>query len=169
MLLLGNIFSLIGSCFLVYSGYVRGIKKTIIIQTLQSIFFCLCNLVLNGISGVITNILTITKNILGYNEKYNNFCKVLFISLQIILCIIFNNLGFIGWLPAIAGCIHTLILDTKDERLLKLAILSISILWCIHDGTIGNIVGFIFNFATIISCFIYLRKLTMSATIKEAV
>ena len=80
------------------------------------------NIILGGITGVIINSLSLLRNILTSIGKLNNIFKYGILLLIVILTIIFNNLGFIGYLPLIGTVIFTIFIDSKDRFKFKMSL-----------------------------------------------
>ena len=66
IIVIGNIISLMASAIMVLANYAKDKKNIIKLQTIQVGLFILCNLVLNGITGVIINTANLVRNILCY-------------------------------------------------------------------------------------------------------
>ena len=60
-IIIGNIIALIASLLMVYTGLLRKKEKFIYIQTFQMLLLAISNLVLGGITGIITNSIAIYK------------------------------------------------------------------------------------------------------------
>lgn len=158
-IIIGNIIALIGSLLMVYSGLVKKKKMIIYIQTVQMLMFVLSNMILGGITGVITNIFGCIRNILCYKNKLNNSKKIILILITIAFSLSFNNLGFIGLLPLISTVTYTLLIDLKDVLKFKILVISTTILWYIYDIYIQSYTSAIFDFMTIITNSIAIYKL----------
>jgi len=102
MIIVGNILALLASIFMVITGLIKNKKKIIYIQSIQIFLFILSNAVLGGITGVIINLVSFIRNILCYKDVFNLKVKIFLISVSIILSLLFNNLGIIGFLPLIS-------------------------------------------------------------------
>jgi len=92
MILLGNIIALMASIFMVIAGLLKDRKRIIYVQSIQIFLFILSNAVLGGITGVITNLISLIRNILCYKDKFNIKVKIILIAISIIFSLLFNNL-----------------------------------------------------------------------------
>ena len=113
--LIANIIALIGSIFMVVASYSKINKRSVIYQSIQIFAFIISNIILGGITGIIINSLSLLRNLLTSIGKLNNIFKYGILLLIVILTIIFNNLGFIGYLPLIGTVIFTIFIDSKDR------------------------------------------------------
>lgn len=153
-LILGNIIALIAASLSVVIGIIKSKKKVLFTQTIQYITYATADFLLGGITGAITNLIGIFRNVLCYKEKLNKIMIILIILISTILTLIFNNLGFIGLLPLFNNIVYTLFINVKDELKFKILILTQMILWLIYDLTINSYTSAIFEVITIISCVI---------------
>ena len=158
-LIIGNIIALIGSLLMVYSGIIKDKKKILFVQSIQILLFIISNLVLGGITGAIINLIGFIRNLLCYYDKYNNLEKIIITIVSIILTIVFNNLGIIGYLPLIAIVAYNLFMTTKNIYFFKYLILFTMVMWSIYDFTIKSYTSFAFDLFTIIANIISLLSL----------
>ena len=158
-LIIGNIIALIGSLLMVYSGIIKDKKKILFVQSIQILLFIISNLVLGGITGAIINLIGFIRNLLCYYDKYNNLEKIIITIASIILTIVFNNLGIIGYLPLIAIVAYNLFMTTKNIYFFKYLILFTMVMWSIYDFTIKSYTSFAFDLFTIIANIISLLSL----------
>ena len=150
-IIIGNIICLAGSAVMVAVGFLKGRKKILAGQCLQYLILGGGNLVLGGISGAIADGVSIVRNLLSLKIQFNWILKVIFIGIQVALTAIFNNAGFVGWLPTLAACIFTWCVDTKNEILLKLLIILAQVMWAVYDLYFKNFSTMAFDIATVIS------------------
>ena len=66
VIIIGNIIALTASLLMVYSGLLKKAKDVVYIQSIQIALFVVSNLVLGGISGAISNLLSLIRNIIFY-------------------------------------------------------------------------------------------------------
>ena len=153
-IILGNIIALVAASISIIIGIIKSKKKILYIQTIQYITYAIADFILGGITGAISNLISIFRNVLCYKEKLNKVMVILIILLSTVLTLMFNNLGFIGLLPLFNNIIYTLFINIKDEFKFKILILIQMILWLIYDLTIKAYTSAIFEVITIISCII---------------
>lgn len=150
-LILGNIFGLIGSLFLVGIGFIKTKKKTLIAQCFQCGFFALGNLVLGGYTGMVTNLVNIIRNLYSFWLPFNIPAKIVFILIQVVIGLKVNTLGAIGLLPIIACVLFTWFLDTKSDRTMKIIVMSTTLMWTFYDFVIKNYTAVAFDVSSIIT------------------
>ncbi|MBQ2836418.1 MAG: YgjV family protein [Clostridia bacterium] len=161
-IIIGNIIALLASLLMVYTGLLRKKEKFIYIQTFQMLLLAISNLILGGITGVITNIFGCIRNILCYKNKLKNTEKIILVVITSVFSLCFNNLGFIGILPLISTVTYTLLIDLKDVVKFKILVILTVILWFIYDIYIQSYTSAIFDFMTIITNTIAIYKLHYS-------
>lgn len=145
-LLLANIIALIGSLFMVVASYVKSDKLCIMLQSVQIFMFVISNILLKGITGVIINALSLVRNILTYKRKLTKLLKYGLLTLIVVLSIIFNNLGIIGYLPLIGTVIFTIFIDSKDNFKFRLSLTFSVFMWLIYDVYIMSYSSAVFDF-----------------------
>ena len=150
-LILGNAVALVGSILMICIGFIRGKKKILAAQSVMFAIMALGNLILGGFTGVLTNAISIFRNLWNFKLRYTWPVKVFFILIQAIIALRVNNLGLIGWLPVIAAGAFTWFLDVKSDLELKILIATTQIPWLIYDIYILNISASIFDIMAIIT------------------
>jgi len=151
-IVIGNMISFIGAGLMVLIGFLKDQKKILAAQDLQFAIMGVSNLILGGISGVISNLLSIARNVLFQKTgKLSMKTKVLFILLQALLTAYFNKSGAIGWLPVIAAAAFTFVMDSEDPTVLKISIIFGQALWAVFDITFSNYVSCFFDILTILT------------------
>lgn len=158
-IIIANIVALIGSIFMILANYASDEKRCVLLQSIQIFMFIISNILLRGITGIIINTLSLIRNILTYKQKFNTYIKYFILLLIVILSIIFNNLGIIGYLPLTGTVVFTIFIDSKNNYLFRLS-LSFSVLaWLIYDIYIMSYTSAIFDFLSIIGGIIAIIKL----------
>lgn len=148
--LIGNLFSLIGCTLMVLVGLIRKRKTILAVQCIQFSFQAVANIVLGGVSGFIANIISIVKNLVFFKGKQSLILKIAFVAAQIILSLGHLN-SLVQWFPIFAAAIFTWFLDTKNETVLKGAIISAQVLWLIYDLVHLNYTGALFDIFAVVS------------------
>lgn len=154
MVILGNIISLIGSLFMVYSGILKKKSQILLCQCIEYILFVITNIILGGIPGAIINFFAMVGTLLGYKNKLNIVTKIILIILIAILVIKFNNLGIMGYASLIAMIIYFCVIDLKNVFTYKIFLIVIMLLWVVYDYSIKSYVSVVFNIVTIITIII---------------
>lgn len=150
-LLIGNIISTVGAVIMIGTGFIKRKNNILLAQCVMFGFMGTGNLVLGGTTGFIANAVGILRNLLCIKWKYTVWMKLAFMAVQIALSASVNNLGLIGWIPVVAVCTYTWMLDTKNEVVLKTVIIVTQLMWCVYDFTICNYASFLCDVFTVIS------------------
>lgn len=149
--LLGNIVALIGSALMVAGGFVKRRERILPLQCLQFSFQCAANFILGAVTGGISNIVNIIRNVVFYRYKSSVPLKIAFIVLLAALSFFTADGGFLGWIPVIASAVFTWCIDSKNETVLKCSIIVGQVLWVIYDLSYKNYVSVTFDALTIAS------------------
>ena len=150
-LLIGNAVSMIGCLIMVLIGFLKRNNHILMAQCAQCLFMGAGNLILGGVSGFISNVVTIFRNLVVLKLNDTVFLKVFFILLQLILSWSSLTAGFISWLPLIAAALFTWCMDTKSAVKLKIVILCTQVMWLAYDLYFRNYVASAFDVMTMVS------------------
>lgn len=151
LIIIGNIIAFIGALFMVFLGFIKDKKKVLILQCVQFLIMGLGNLVLGGLTGLLTNLVSMCRNLWSFKFKYTWPIKIVFILVQAVLALYVNNLGLIGWLPVIAASAFTWFLDIKSDHGLKILIITTQIPWLIYDLFILNFSAATFDILSMVT------------------
>lgn len=158
MIILGNIIALIASILMVYTGLLKDKKLIVYLQTIQIGLSVVSNIVLGGITGAIINFLGMIRNILCYKNKLGIIEKIIISILAVGLSICFNNLGIVGYTPALSTVVYIWCMTTKDIKKFKLLIIFTMFVWFIYDVYIKNYSAATFDFLTLFANFVTLNR-----------
>ncbi|MBR1605678.1 MAG: YgjV family protein [Alphaproteobacteria bacterium] len=136
-LILGNIFSLLAVICLGISVLKKNKKSLIGWQILDTVFCVASTFVLQSYSAVVTNSVSLARNIVAYYNQLSRFMAFVFSLLIVIVGLYLNNRGVIGYLPIIASVQYTICLYiTKNEQQMRWALVFNLWFWLIHDAYI---------------------------------
>lgn len=144
-LLIGNILCFIAATIMMLMGMIKDRIKFIEAQSMMNVVYIAGYAFLKGTSGVIVNVVTLTRNIICLKWKMTTPIKLVFIIGQIILGIIFGNSGIIAWFPVIACSIFTWYMDCEDAVKLRCVIVGTQMLFMVYDWTVKAYTGFAFD------------------------
>ncbi len=150
---LGNVFSLIATCFTFLTS-VRTKKRDMIISDVGTAFFyTIADLVLKGYSGVVQNIVGLIRDIVALFLPGNKYIGWILIGCGIGFGVYFNNLGWVGLLPVAACCFYSICIlnNNPDGKRLKIALIIQALSYAVYSAVLLNIVGVITNLATAIT------------------
>ncbi len=151
IILIGNIITFIGALMMIGIGFIKSKKNIIIAQCGQFAVMGIGNLVLGGVTGFITNIVSIVRNMFCLKWQFTTPVKIFFIVIQIAISASVNKSGLIGWLPIAATCIFTWFLDTENDILLKWIIIITVAMWIVYDLSLFNFSSAFFDVMSMIS------------------
>ena len=160
VIVLANLISLIGCILMVVIGLFKDRKHILKAQCAQWFIMGVSNLMLGGVTGFISNMVSIVRNVYTLKKDLTKPVKLGFILLQIVISAAFNQSGMLGWLPIIAAVALTMFVDVKDERVLKLALIFGQSLWTVFDFSLMNYTAFAFDLVTIVSTVVGIRRLS---------
>ena len=159
MLLLGNIAALIGCAMMVAIGLVKKKEQILTAQCIQFAFMGLGNLALGATAGVISNAVSIVRNLVFARVRSTTALKTGFILIQAALTLMTSGTALIEWLPVTAVVVYTWFLDLKNDVAFKLMIIGCQVLWTVYDLHYRNYVAFAFDLLTIVSTVIGIYRI----------
>lgn len=151
MLVLGNAVALIGCTLMVLVGFLKKKKQILAVQCFQFGFLAIGNLILGGLTGFISGMVSIVRNLVFARTGGSARWKIAFILIQTVLTFLPGWPGFLGCLPLISGMILTWFIDLKSEVQFKIALIVAQFTWVIYDWNYCNYVAFTFDLFTILS------------------
>ena len=142
-LIVGNGCSLLATVTDTVSSTRKTAKGVLLSQTASQVFYCVGAIVLGGYTAAVQNGVSIVRNLLAISGKSYKWIEWLLVILGVVLGIVFNTLGLMGWLPIIAGTEYSLAVFRfkNDERKLKWAFALCIGLYTIFNFAIQNYVG----------------------------
>lgn len=149
--IIANVIDFIAAAIQIGSGAVKKKSKILVIQIFQMLLQGISMLLLGGITGAISNVLSIFRNYLCYREKLNNYWKAAFIVASVAMTIIFNKQGLLGVIPAFVTVVYIIFMDIKDPIKFKLLVTLSFIPWMIYHFFLKSYTGAIFDAATVVT------------------
>lgn len=169
--LIGNIVSFIGASLMVAIGFMKKRELILTMQCLQFGILGIANLILGGVTGFVSGLISIVRNLICRKRALTWPLKAGIMGVQILISLLVNQMGFVGWLPVIAACYYTWKIDVKSEEELKVVIIIMQAIWLVYDLLLQNYTSFCFDAFTIISNaigFFQLRKKARLAAVAGA-
>lgn len=134
MSVIANIFSAIGTFFLIYSTFSKKKDKMVWMQVLDSGFNSLGCLFIGSYSGAMTNFISMVRNMIDVKGRMTNVLSYIIALVCLILGLLVNINGIVGLLPPIASVEYTILLARcKTAQSLRFALAINIALWLIHD------------------------------------
>jgi len=157
-----NIIDLLAACVQVGSGSIKKKSKILVVQILQLLMQAVSMLLLGGVTGAVSNVLSCYRNYLCYKEKLNTFWKTVLIAASIALTILLNEQGLWGIIPAAVCTVFILFMDVKDPIKFKLLVTLTFVPWMVYHFFLKSYVGAVFDAATIAT-----NTITLCSMIKQ--
>lgn len=150
-ILIANAIALAASCIMVGSGLIRDKRRILLAQCAQFGLNAVSNLLLGGVSGSISNIIGIVRNLCSVRGDISLALKIAFCLFQSALTVMVSRGGALEILPVLATCVFTFALNTKSVVFLKGVIALGQAMWLVYDFSLKNYVAFAFDAFTICS------------------
>lgn len=145
LILIGNALSLVGAVVMLCIGFIRKKEHVLLAQCVQCSFMGMGNLALGGVTGMITCLATVLRNLVSFKLAFTLPYKLAFCLFQILFCLFINQEGLIGWLPVLAACVFTFYLDTDSDFVMKVVCFVTLIMWLIYDMQHQNLASSVFD------------------------
>ena len=157
-----NIIDFLAAILQVGSGSIKQKSKILMVQILQLLMQAVSMLLLGGVTGAVSNVLSCYRNYLCYKEKLTPFWKALLIAASILMTVFLNNQGWLGIIPAAVCTVFILLMNLRDPVQFKLLVALSFVPWLVYHFLLGSFVGAIFDALTIAS-----NGVTLWAMLKE--
>jgi hypothetical protein len=161
IVLVANIIDFLAALIQVASGSIQKKAKILVVQIIQLLMQGVSMLLLGGITGAVSNVLSCYRNYLCYKGKLSPFWKAMLIAASIVMTIAFNTQGLLGYLPAAVCAVYILLMDVKDPIKFKLLVTLSFIPWMFYHFILKSYVGALFDAASVatnaITLFVMLR------------
>ena len=148
---IANIIDLIASMVQIYSGTVKDKGKILLLQIFKLVIQSVSMIILGAIPGAISNVLSCIRNYLCYKNIFTWPIKIILILLSLILTVMFNNQGILGYLPFAVCTVYVLFMDIKDPFKFKLLVTLTFIPWIFYFLIIQSYTGAFFAAATVVT------------------
>ena len=151
LVVIGNVVSLVGALFMIAIGFLKRKRHILVAQCLQFGIMGAGQWFLGGITGLISNLVSIARNLVCIRFSFRLPLKLIFMAIQILMTLAVKPVGLVAWFPTLAACLYTWFLDTKKETLLKIVIIACQLLWIVYDASIQNYSALVFDVFTVFS------------------
>ena len=141
--LVGNVLSLGATVSDSVSGTRKKRSEILAVQIVSQFFYGASAIVLKGYSSAAQNVVAVFRNLAAIKNVKNRFLEWGLILAGVVLGIVFNNRGLLGWLPIIANLEYSVcVFKLKDnEKALKLAFIINMVMYAVFSLVIRNYVG----------------------------
>ncbi len=151
MELIGNIFSIAACILMVVIGYLRHKRTVLIAQNIQLILFSIAYSFLGGIAAVVSNVVSLIRNLICLKWNLNTPLKIFFIGFQGVFTYFTTMNRPVDWLPFLAATCLTITLSSKKDIIIKLGCIGSTLCFGLYDFNLHNwptLVFDIFSFIT---------------------
>ncbi len=158
--IIGNICSLCAMVTDSISGTRKKHSEILAVQILSQFFYGAGSIILKGYSGTAQNVVAVFRNLAAMKRVKSRMVEWILILLGVVLGMLFNNRGLLGWLPIIANLEYSIaVFQFRDrERSLKLAFLINALMYSAFSLSIMNYVGVVANIVTAVTTGAFLIK-----------
>ncbi|MER2235880.1 MAG: YgjV family protein [Candidatus Limivicinus sp.] len=141
--ILGNVFSLCAMISDSISGTRKKHSEIMAVQCVSQVFYGASSIALKGYSSTAQNVVAIFRNIAAAKNIKSKVLEWVLILAGVVLGVIFNNRGLLGWLPIVANLEYSIaVFKLKDnEKALKLAFIINMLMYAVFSAVIMNYVG----------------------------
>ncbi len=159
-LIVGNTCSLLAMGTDALSASRKTAKGVLWVQNASQAIYFTSAVVLKGYSGAVQNVMSILRNLLAISGKSSKVVEWSLTVLGVVLGIVFNNIGIMGYMPIIANLQYTIaVFRFKDnERALKISFAIAAFLFALFSLAIRNYVGVATNLTVMVITIIFLLK-----------
>lgn len=163
-LIIANVIALASSIIMVLIGLIKDNKKVLAAQCGQFVLGGIANFMLGGITGAISNLLSIVRNVYSIRKPMTLTIKILLTIAQVALSLYAGLGGMIGWLPILSNSIFTFTCDTEDKTFFRLSVMFTGSLWLFYDLHYLNFASATFDVLALITNAITLIRFKHHAT-----
>ena len=142
-IIIGNLFSLCAMISDSISGTRKKHREIMAVQIVSQFFYGASSIVLKGYSSTAQNVVAVFRNLAAMKNVKSKLLEWGLILSGVVLGVLFNNLGLLGWLPIAANLEYSVsVFKFKDnEKALKLAFILNMVMYAVFSAAIKNYVG----------------------------
>ena len=115
------------------------------IQIVQLLMQAVSMLLLGGVTGAVSNVLSCFRNFLCYKEKLNIVWKIILITASVAMTIILNDQGLLGIIPAAVCTVYIIFMDVRDPVKFKLLVTLSFVPWMFYHFILKSYTGAVFD------------------------
>lgn len=162
MAIAANIIDFLAALLQVGSGAIKRKSRILAVQILQLLMQAVSMLLLGGITGAVSNVLSCLRNYLCYKGKLNVIWKIVLIAASIAMTLLLNDQGLLGIIPVVVCTVYILLMDMKDPIAFKLLVTLTFIPWVFYHFFLGAYVAAVFDVLSVAT-----NAITLGVMIKE--
>lgn len=150
-IIIANVIDFVAALIQVGSGSIKKKSNILVVQIIQLLMQGVSMLLLGGITGAISNVLSCYRNYLCYKEKLNRVWKGILIAASVAMTLLFNNQGWLGIIPVAVCTVYILLMDVKDPIKFKLLVTLSFVPWIIYHFALKLYVAAIFDAVSVVT------------------
>ena len=150
-IIIANVIDFVAALIQVGSGSIKKKSNILVVQIIQLLMQGVSMLLLGGITGAISNVLSCYRNYLCYKEKLNRVWKGILIAASVAMTLLFNNQGWLGIIPVAVCTVYILLMDVKDPIKFKLLVTLSFVPWIIYHLALQLYVAAIFDAVSVVT------------------
>ena len=159
--IIANIIDFLAAIVQVGSGAVKKKARILVIQIVQLLMQAVSMLLLGGVTGAVSNVLSCFRNFLCYKEKLNIVWKIILITASVAMTIILNDQGLLGIIPAAVCTVYIIFMDVRDPVKFKLLVTLSFVPWMFYHFILKSYTGAVFDAATVVTNGVTLVRMIM--------
>ncbi len=158
--IVGNVCSLCAMVTDSISGTRKKHSEILAVQIISQFFYGAGSIILKGYSSTAQNVVAVLRNLAAMKRIKSRTVEWILILLGVVLGVLFNNRGLLGWLPIAANLEYSIaVFRFRDkERSLKLAFLINMLMYSVFSFAIMNYVGAVANIVTAVTTGVFLIR-----------
>ena len=144
-IIIGNLFSLCAMISDSISGTRKKHSEIMAVQIVSQFFYGASSIALKGYSSTAQNIVAVFRNFAAMKNVKSKALEWSLVLAGVVLGVVFNNRGLLGWLPIIANLEYSIaVFKLRDnEKALKTAFIINMVMYAVFSAIIMNYVGVI--------------------------
>ena len=142
-IIIGNLFSLCAMISDSISGTRKKHSEIMTVQIVSQFFYGASSIVLKGYSSTVQNVVAVFRNLAAMKNVKSKVLEWGLILAGVVLGVVFNNRGLLGWLPIVANLEYSIAVFKwkENEKALKLAFIVNMVMYAVFSLVIMNYVG----------------------------
>ena len=142
-IIIGNLFSLCAMISDSISGTRKKHSEIMAVQIVSQFFYGASSIVLKGYSSTVQNVIAVLRNLAAMKNVKSKVLEWGLILAGVVLGVVFNNRGLLGWLPIVANLEYSIAVFKwkENEKALKLAFIVNMVMYAVFSLVIMNYVG----------------------------
>ena len=150
-IIIANVIDFLAALIQVGSGSIKKKSKILFVQIIQLLMQAVSMLLLGGVTGAVSNVLSCYRNYLCYKDKLNGWWKAALIAASVVMTVLLNDQGWLGVIPVAVCTVYILLMDVKDPLKFKLLVTLSFLPWVVYHFAIKAYVATIFDVATVLT------------------